>query len=185
MNLRYNINSLQQSQIIIITLLLCSSLAALAIAFFMEYWLHMAPCKLCYYQRYIYMALVATSGLYICRPYSWMLYLASSHLLTLASVSLAFFHLGLEMHWWKYLSNCAVDFSMSQSFEDFKNKIDDADLIQCNIAQGKFLGFLSPTALNLIYASCIELILLYFSLKNIIASSIKKKNQVITRNNYK
>ena len=156
----------------IVVFALCASIVALVGAYFMEYRLHLAPCKLCHYQRYLYMVLLGLCLLYICHgivekiSQFWLLYLAGAHFIMLGSIGLSVFHFGLEMHWWQYLSNCAVDFHMDQSFEDFKNQINNADLIQCNIVQTRFFGIFSPAALNLIYSLGVEIVLLYFSTVN-------------------
>jgi disulfide bond formation protein DsbB len=74
--------------------------AALIIAYFVEYGLHMAPCELCLIERWPYrltalVAVVAFGVPRLTRPL-----LAVAAIVMLAGVGVAFLHVGVEAGWW-------------------------------------------------------------------------------------
>ncbi len=74
--------------------------AALIIAYFVEYGLHMAPCELCLIERWPYRltALIAVVGFGV--PRLTRPLLAVAGLIMLAGVGISFLHVGVEVHWW-------------------------------------------------------------------------------------
>ncbi len=74
--------------------------AALIIAYYVEYGLHMAPCELCLIERWPYRltALIAVFAFGI--PRATRPLLAVSALVMLAGVGIAFLHVGVEAGWW-------------------------------------------------------------------------------------
>ncbi len=80
------------------------ALAALCVAWLAQYGFGLAPCELCYWQRYGYWAAIALGVVAILQPARtarrtvalWLLALAF-----LATAGIALFHVGVEQKWWQ------------------------------------------------------------------------------------
>src|SRR5688572_6340893 len=89
------------------------SAAALGVAFMAEFIFGMEPCVLCVYQR-VPFVLVAFSGLtgyaaHTRNPQITLGALVLSSLAMALDTLIAFYHSGVERHWWKsFLEGCAV-----------------------------------------------------------------------------
>lgn len=83
-------------------LFILSSIAALGIAFFCQYVLHMEPCELCLWERRPWWILLITGTIGLTTPQryaKWIIY--TGILCLLSSVILAIIHSGVEHKWWK------------------------------------------------------------------------------------
>jgi disulfide bond formation protein DsbB len=93
-------------------LVLAASAVVLAAALGAEHLGGIAPCALCFYQRYVYMAAIALSGLALALPHGpaaararlWLTY--GCGLALLAGAGIAGFHVGVEQHWWAGTDAC-------------------------------------------------------------------------------
>lgn len=95
-------------------LLLLASAAALGAALIAQFGFGLEPCHLCTIQRmpYIFAFLVALAGSFEARDRrlrAWLLTVAALTFATNAGI--AFFHIGVEAHWWE--SSCAGGESLS------------------------------------------------------------------------
>ena len=86
---------------------------ALATAFMSQYVYELQPCVLCIYQRWPYGVVIALSvlGLAFSRrsQKSGPVFLGLIALTFAANTGIAFYHTGVERHWWKsFLEGCAV-----------------------------------------------------------------------------
>lgn len=87
------------------------SFTALAVAFISEGFLGLEPCKLCIYQRYPYaLAMVlGIAGLLLYRRTAIVRSIIGLSSLTFFCNSvIAFFHTGVERHWWDPLEGCKI-----------------------------------------------------------------------------
>jgi disulfide bond formation protein DsbB len=82
-----------------------AAFALLGAAFF-QYVMGLAPCALCYYQRYAHGAILGAGLLALVLP--WRVTAALGALAGLASAGIAFFHTGVERLWWKGLETCST-----------------------------------------------------------------------------
>lgn len=86
-------------------LIALASVAALAGAFYSQYVWGLEPCPLCLYQRFPYgvtmlLGIIALAG-------RWPLAcLALAGVVLIGESGLAFFHVGVEQHWWAGLDAC-------------------------------------------------------------------------------
>ncbi len=72
-----------------------------------------APCELCWYQRYPYMAIVALMMVAMAlREQNSKLLLVLVTLLALTDAGIAGFHVGVEYKWWEGLSTCGGAFDL-------------------------------------------------------------------------
>lgn len=89
------------------TLLALVGAGALAVAYVAQYGFDLEPCVLCLYQRIPY-ALVAILGFVaMMRPHLLTPVLVLAALVFFAGASLAFYHVGVEQHWWASATGCS------------------------------------------------------------------------------
>lgn len=86
-----------------------ASLGTLASAFSLQYWEGVLPCVLCIYQRYAFGAALAVglAGLAVGGwPKARRLAVILAGLVFLTGAAIAFFHVGVEQHWWRGTAAC-------------------------------------------------------------------------------
>jgi disulfide bond formation protein DsbB len=77
------------------------ALAALGVAYFAQYVLHLTPCELCLWERWPYRAVVVLGLLAtMTKPKSTRVLLALAGLAMLGDAGIAFLHVGVEFGWW-------------------------------------------------------------------------------------
>lgn len=92
-----------------IGLVLLASLGGLAAAFAGEYLFGLEPCILCLYERVPYAAAALMAGVALATPAQsgWRARLmALAAVVFLAGAGLAFYHVGVEQHWWRSVAGC-------------------------------------------------------------------------------
>ena len=112
--------------------LIAISGAALLTAFLFEHIAGLAPCELCWYQRYAHMAAlaIALSVLYFNRQAS-----ISAPLLTAAAVviligaAVAGYQVGVEQSWWE--SSCATPI-VGDTIEELRASLLEAPMVRCD-----------------------------------------------------
>jgi disulfide bond formation protein DsbB len=140
--------------------------ALLAGAYFSQYWGHLYPCKMCWWQRYAHFAALLFAVLAYAmrglpdrgRSFVWLAALA-----ILTSAGIAFYHAGVELKYFEGFSQCD-SVVHAGSTEDLLKQIMDAPLIRCDQVQWKFLG-LSLAGWNFILSSVSGLLILWLSLR--------------------
>ncbi len=93
--------------------ILAASIGALVTAYTAELAFGIEPCILCLYQRIPYalagalaLAALLAPGTWGPRPKVWAVIGAA--VAFLAGAEIAFYHIGVEQHWWRSLASCAV-----------------------------------------------------------------------------
>jgi len=84
---------------------LCFSIGA-------EYLFEIKPCALCLYLRYVYIAILAVSGIFYFYPKRLVFFIKLA--LIFGAIGLSFYHLGVERHWWEGPLSCSGE-AMNQS----------------------------------------------------------------------
>ncbi|MGD9650078.1 MAG: disulfide bond formation protein B [Dongiaceae bacterium] len=143
-----------------------AAVAALAGAYIFQYGFGLAPCPLCLYQRWPYMAAIAFSLLaygFRHKPLYgvWLGLLALSFWL---SAALALFHVGVEQHWWRGLDSCQGQ-AIPTNLEELRAMIENAQPARCDEIAWSFLG-ISIAGYNLIYAAIMGYFATLFALKD-------------------
>ena len=131
-----------------------AAIAALCIAWIAEYGFGLAPCELCYWQRYGYWAAIAIGLVAIFAPVGgaartallWLLGLAF-----LATAGIALFHVGVEQAWWQGLDTCSGQIGAGMSAEDLASAIEGAPIVRCVEPAWTLFG-ISMAGYNLILA---------------------------------
>ena len=138
------------------------SLFALAAALTAQYGFGMTPCALCHWQRLPYgitvimgLAGFAAAGN---RPKISALLVFLSGFAFLAGTGLAFYHTGVEQHWWKSaLEGCKLDFSAAEG--SLLDKIESTPAVPCDkIPWADPLFHLSMAVWNMIVSAGLSLL---------------------------
>ncbi|AEI88978.1 MAG: Disulfide bond formation protein DsbB [Candidatus Midichloria mitochondrii] len=141
-------------------LLLIISILALSGAYIGEFFLGILPCRLCYYQRYVYFALLSFSLIFILKPnINKIISLLTTFLILFTGFIISFFHSGVERHWFKYNSVCTGFSEPINSAEQIVRNIEDASIAVCDILGPQLLGLTMANwnALLLGFLCCVTL----------------------------
>lgn len=122
--------------------LLIASLAVLAGALAFQYLGGLTPCELCLYERWPYdaAAVLALVALVIGRRRSSRIVLIAAGLVFLAGAGLAFYHVGVERHWFPGPSACtgpALDASSEAALEA---ELEATPMVRCDAVQWSLIG---------------------------------------------
>ena len=145
-------------------LLLGACLMALGLAFLAQYVGGLAPCVLCLYQRAAY----GVAGLFALLALFFAprlmddlvrLLVGAAGLAFVAGAGIAFFHVGVEQHWWEGTQSCTgASLGAASTVEDLRALLESAPLVRCdeiawslfglsmagyNVLASLFLAFLS------------------------------------------
>jgi disulfide bond formation protein DsbB len=96
---------------------------ALGTAYVSQYVFGLEPCVLCLYQRVPYMLAGALALLGLCLPTDGRrptLLIAAAGLIFLAGALIAFYHVGVEQHWWASVAACGGQLSSEISIEQLQ-----------------------------------------------------------------
>ena len=106
----------------------------------------LAPCEMCYWQRWPHWAALAIGGLSFFLPRQARLLTLLAAVAIAVSGAIGVFHAGVEQGWWEGLTSCATT-TRGGSAEEVLKSILAAPLIRCDQVQWTFLG-LSMAAWN-------------------------------------
>ncbi len=98
----------------------------------------LAPCEMCYWQRYAHMAVLLLASLALGIRNSWLAGLAI--LAMLASAGLGGFHAGVEQGWWDGPTACASGMAPGMSEEDILGSLMRAPLVRCDAIAWQLAG---------------------------------------------
>lgn len=116
------------------------------------------PCSLCYWQRYIWYAIIAVCAMMMLANIGkYLQYLLG--LLLLSSMILAIYHTGVEYQWWQGPSTCTGAIKAT-SAEDFAQILKNRPITRCDEVQWALFG-LSMAGYNVL----ISFVLLLFGVK--------------------
>ncbi len=123
--------------------ILAASAAALAAAFTLQYVLDVQPCALCLMQRVpLWVAVTLAALALMARPYGK----AARALLGLCAAvfvvgaAVAFFHTGVEQHWWLGTSGCALKPLGGADPESLREQLLSTVVARCDEVSWTFLG---------------------------------------------
>lgn len=137
--------------------------AALCVAWLAQYAGGLAPCELCYLQRYGYWATIALGIVTITqngkpRRRGLLLILTGLALLAVAGISL--FHVGVEHGWWEGSSACVGASTTGQSVEQMTETILNAPLVRCDTPAFTLFG-ISMAGYDMLYALALAALTLF------------------------
>jgi disulfide bond formation protein DsbB len=130
------------------------SLAMLAAALVAQYGFHLNPCHLCLLQRYPYAAIAVLALLAAWRgsPKIQLYALFACAALFFTDAAIAFYHTGVEYHWFPGPSGCTNTATGAETLEEMRAQIRNAPLVTCDQAAAYFFG-LSMAAWNFLAAT--------------------------------
>jgi disulfide bond formation protein DsbB len=134
---------------------LLASLASLGAAFASQYWGGLEPCILCIYQRYPYgvAAALGLIGLLVAPRPAWLrLILVLAGLVFLVDAGIAFFHVGVEQHWWTGTAQCGSTLPTGLSAEELEKLLQATPVTPCDRVAWSLFG-ISMAGYNFIYAT--------------------------------
>jgi len=116
--------------------------AMLAGAFAFEHLGKLAPCVLCWWQRYAWMAALAPAVV------AWRgvggrmggFVLALAAIATLAGAATAFFHVGVEQAWWPGTAECGTPFGSEMTTEERLKLLLGQPVLRCDQIAWSMLG---------------------------------------------
>jgi disulfide bond formation protein DsbB len=117
--------------------LLIASTAILGGAFAFQYIGGLAPCVLCWWQRYAHMATIVlaaaalgASGRGSSRA-GWILVCATG-LALLAGAGIAAFHVGVEQHWWAGTAECGSPLGTASGIDQLRARLLAQPIVRCD-----------------------------------------------------
>lgn len=126
---------------------------ALAMAYVAQYVFGLEPCILCLYQRIPY-ALVAVLGFVgMMRPHFLRPMLMLAALVFLVGAAIAFYHVGVEQHWWTSATGCTGGALNTQiSTNDLLASMEQKPAKACDAVDWTVLG-VSMAGWNVVFSS--------------------------------
>ena len=118
-------------------LLLAASAAILAGAFAFQYLGGLAPCVLCWWQRYAHMTAIALAALAVLASArgsstsGWLL-VAATGLALLAGSGIAAFHVGVEQHWWAGTAECGSTIGGAGGIDELRARLLAQPIVRCD-----------------------------------------------------
>ncbi|HJN23511.1 MAG TPA: disulfide bond formation protein B [Rhodospirillales bacterium] len=131
--------------------ILVISLGALANAYVAQYVFDLEPCIFCLYQRvpYAVTAVLAVSAFFLATDGGRAAMVALCAGAYLAGAGIAFYHVGVEQHWW--LSECTGTLVKDLSIEEMKAQLMTKPPKACDDPEWTFLG-LSMATYNAVFS---------------------------------
>lgn len=116
--------------------------ALLGGAYFSQYYGGLAPCEMCWWQRYPHMAAIALAliGILLARaPGASRFATALAAIAIGVSGAIGLFHAGVEYGWWEGLTACSTS-AGGGSAADMLNSIMAAPITRCDVAPWSLFG---------------------------------------------
>jgi len=132
--------------------LLAVGIGSLAFAFHAQYVQGLEPCILCLVQRVPFYAAIALGLAAFAKP-DWMVaagWLAGG--IFLAGGAVAFYHVGVEQHWWAAVTACGGELPQQMSITDFQSALQSKPEKACDKVDWTLFG-LSMTTYNVAYSA--------------------------------
>ena len=109
----------------ILTIAFLAATLSLLMAWMGEFVFGLQPCALCLYQRYIAMVIILVAGLGAFQAPSHLvaLFLGFAGLLYFSEATVAFYQVGVELHWFKLPAFCASSGAVVDSIEDLRQQL--------------------------------------------------------------
>jgi disulfide bond formation protein DsbB len=122
--------------------ILAASMISLGSAFIAQYGFKLEPCVLCIWQRWPYAATILLGLLAVAvvrrgRPQATLVLLAA--LVFLVGAAIAFFHVGVEQHWWAGFAECSGP-AGGNSLEALRGQLIGRPIVRCDEVAFRFLG---------------------------------------------
>jgi disulfide bond formation protein DsbB len=134
---------------------LLASVASLGVALASQYWGGLVPCILCIYQRYPYgvAAVLGLIGILVAaRPALLRLILVLAGVVFLVDAGIAFYHVGVEQHWWAGTAQCESALPTGLSADELEQLLQATPVTRCDHPAWSMFG-VSMAGYNFLYAT--------------------------------
>ena len=133
-------------------LALLAGIGALASAYTAEYGFGLEPCILCLYQRIPFAIAIVLAATGLIRPGLATPVMGVLVLVFAFEAGLAFYHVGVEQHWWVAATGCASDATLAASPAQLLSSIQTAPPKPCDEVDWTFLG-ISMATYNVVFSA--------------------------------
>ncbi|MQY41523.1 disulfide bond formation protein B [Epibacterium sp. SM1969] len=140
---------------ILITIAACGSAALLLAALGFQHLGGLAPCKLCFWQRYPHAAAIVIGVIAVFVPVSALMWLG--WLAVVAAGGVGVFHVGVEQGWWEGPTTCTSAPVTNLSPEQLMEQIMSAPLVRCDEIAWELFG-ISMAGWNVILSFTLALL---------------------------
>lgn len=125
-----------------VVLLLVASAAIVGGALLFQYVGGLAPCELCLYQRWPYYAAIVAAAVALLSgdDRAMRAIVALGALLFVASTALAFYHVGVEQHWFAGPTACTGGVTGASSIEALKAQLLARQPVNCDAPAWRLFG---------------------------------------------
>jgi disulfide bond formation protein DsbB len=135
--------------------------ALLGGAYYFQYVVGLAPCEMCYWQRYPHMVAIAV-GLLALASYAWprlaLVFMLTAITALLVTAALGVFHVGVEYHWWEGPQACSGNVPKGLSPEQLKKYLFGAKMVRCDETAWSMWG-ISMAGWNAILSAVLAFVL--------------------------
>ena len=118
-------------------------LGALAFAYIGQYGFGLEPCILCLYERVPYALAAGVALLAAVLPVSAVaraMLVAICGIILLGGAALAFYHVGVEQHWWAAITGCGGQPALGFTVEDLQASLHGPALKPCDQVDWRLFG---------------------------------------------
>lgn len=145
--------------------LLLFSIGALGSAYTAQYGFGLMPCVLCLYQRIPFFVVIVLSAIsFFAHGKLKTILISLCALALLTGAGIAFYHTGVEKHWFYMDGGCAAEENTANSLEELRNQLIGKPNIPCDKPAFLFLG-LSMATWNFIFSLVMGVYTAILSLK--------------------
>jgi disulfide bond formation protein DsbB len=142
-------------------LALLGSGALLGGAYWFQYVVGLAPCDMCYWQRYPHMVAIA-AGLGALATFHWpriaLVLVMTAITALIATSAIGVFHVGVEYHWWQGPQACSGTIPSGLPPEELKKYLFAARMVRCDQTAWSMWG-LSMAGWNALLSAVLALVL--------------------------
>ena len=121
---------------------LAASAIVLGAALYSQYWGGLVPCELCVLQRWPWAVAItiAIVALFVGNDRSLRWVALVLGLVFLVSIVFAFYHVGVEQHWFAGPSACTQSTAAPTTLEEMRQRILNAPVVRCDQPQWSLYG---------------------------------------------
>jgi disulfide bond formation protein DsbB len=140
---------------------LLGSGALLAGAYYFQYIVGLAPCEMCYWQRYPHMVAIV-AGLAALATFAWprlaLVFVMTAITALIVTAAIGVFHVGVEYHWWEGPQACTGNIPRGLSAEQLKKYLFGAQMVRCDQTAWSLWG-LSMAGWNALLSAILAFVL--------------------------
>ena len=135
--------------------------ALLGGAYYFQYVVGLAPCEMCYWQRWPHMAAIGV-GLLALACFAWprlaLIFMMMAVMALILTAALGVFHVGVEYHWWTGPQACSGNIPKGLSPDQLRKYLFGARMVRCDETAWSLWG-ISMAGWNAILSAALAFVL--------------------------